>query len=55
MDWMHVGSTGSPLALLDIWDGLKGMAVGGGIVALYFIIKTIIDARREKRKSAPGA
>ena len=26
MDWMHVGSTGLPLALLDMWDGLEGAA-----------------------------
>jgi hypothetical protein len=55
MDWIPIGSTGLPMAFLDIWDGIEGMAAGLGIIALYAIIKSIIDAVRAKRKSAPGA
>jgi hypothetical protein len=49
--WFH----GAAKAFLDIWDGITGMAAGLGIIALYAIIKTIIDAVRAKRKSTPGA
>jgi hypothetical protein len=52
---MHVDSTGLPRALLDWWDNLTGIVAGFGVIGLYAIIKTIIDAVRARRKSAPGA